>query len=71
MTTPLYVMHAPAKGHNLLVFQKFFKIFFCNPYNEPLDFFLIPFILWPLEQSAFFDKLELHSPVWIRVKNVL
>ena len=44
MTTPLYVMHAPAKGHNLLVFQNFFKIFFViqvmNDKKSSNDFFI-------------------------------
>ena len=34
MTTPLCVMHAAAKCHNLLVFQKIFKKKFSNPNNE-------------------------------------
>ena len=31
---------------------------------------MIVFIFWPLEQSAFLDKLELQNPMWIRVKIV-
>ena len=30
-------------------------------------FLMIVFIFWPLEQSAFLDKLELQNPMWIRV----
>ena len=31
-------------------------------------FLMIVFIFWPVEQSAFLDKLELQNPMWIRVK---
>ena len=30
-------------------------------------FLMIVFIFWPLEQSAFLDKLELQNAMWIRV----
>ena len=30
-------------------------------------FLMIVFIFWPLEQSAFLEKLELQTPMWIRV----
>ena len=31
-------------------------------------FLMILFIFWPVEQSAFLEKLELQNAMWIRVK---